>query len=238
MRSLITPRPLAREGQRGGGPGWRSARIAKALFGVRILVAAGAFGLCGGVAPALTAPASKPEAAPLQTARLPARAGTGIGTLWQQDARFVDEHGRATTLQDLAGRDTVVAMEYSSCRFLCTMYWRRLLDIQTEADRLQRPLQFIVISLEPEKDTPAAWREYRKIRGLSRDNWHFLTSDRPSTDRIARWLGVRWWYYENNIMHDFRVMRFNPSGRLEQVMEQFDQSAADFLGPAPHTASR
>ncbi len=149
--------------------------------------------------------------------------------LWQLRNEFVDEFGTRAKLPHWAGPQTIVAMEYSACKFVCTINWRRLIDIQDEADRRQLPLRFLIISLDPANDSPAAWRDYRKLRGIQRSNWHFVTGNRLATNHVARVLGVKWWYFNDAIVHDFRVLRVNDRGDIQAVMERFDELASDFL---------
>ena len=161
--------------------------------------------------------------APPPTANTPPRG------LWAQGEVFVDDKGQQLTLASLSGHPTVVAMEYTDCRFVCSINWRTLVQIQDQADGLKQDLQFVIISLNPEVDTPELWQEYRRVRKLDRANWHFLITDRANTNRIAAWLGVRWWYYESHIMHDLRILRFDGSGSLKHVLENLDTPVEDFL---------
>lgn len=160
-----------------------------------------------------------------------ALAGTPNPTLglWAVPGEFVDDGGQRLTLGRLAGPDTVVAMEYSACRFVCTTAWRKLSEIQAEADRRGLALRFVMISIDPASDSPALWREYRAARGLQRDNWVFLTGNRAATDAAARWLGVRWWWYDGQVMHDFRILRLDRQGQVRRAMLAHDLSAAQFL---------
>lgn len=159
---------------------------------------------------------------------LSARAASG---LWALPGEFLDESGRARRLAEFAeGSElTIAAMEYTECRFVCSIAWRRLLDVQTEADKLGRKVRFLVISLDPEHDTPALWREYRKLRGIQRDNWVFLTGKRPATDQAIAQLGVHWWRYDGNLMHDFRIVRVGAQGQTVRVLDNYDQPPASLL---------
>ena len=149
--------------------------------------------------------------------------------LWRLPGRFVDEHERPHILADFAGQPAIVAMEYSECRFVCTVNWRKLTEIQVEADRRGQKLRFFIISIDPEHDTPTLWREYRQMRGMKRDNWHFLTGKRADTDLVAKTLGIRWWLYDGRVMHDFRILRLDARGQVLRAMDAFDISAASFL---------
>ena len=120
-------------------------------------------------------------------------------------------------------------MEYSACRFVCSVYWRRLQQLQQEADRRALEVQFVILSIDPENDSPASWREYRKARGLARSNWHFLTATRAVASRAAALLGVRWWYLDGHLMHDFKIVRLDAEGGIAAAMTTFDEPVDPLL---------
>lgn len=151
------------------------------------------------------------------------------GGLFTIPEPWLDENGQRVTLGQWRGRPTVVAMEYSACRFVCSAYWRRLVQLQAEADRRGLDLQFVILSIDPEHDTPADWRAYRKARELARGNWHFLTGTRAMTTRAAALLGVRWWYDEDHLMHDFRIVRLDDAGGVAAALTRYDEPVAAIL---------
>ncbi len=169
----------------------------------------------------------------LAAAALALAAGPGhaAASLFAFDDAWVDEQGRAVRLAQWRGRPTVVAMEYSACRFVCSLAWRRLLQLQQEADRRGLALQFVVLGIDPDNDSPAAWQDYRRARGLARENWHFLTAGRGATTRAAGLLGVRWWYADGHLMHDFRIARLDAEGAVAAAVGTYDEDLDKLLAP-------
>jgi cytochrome oxidase Cu insertion factor (SCO1/SenC/PrrC family) len=102
-------------------------------------------------------------------------------------------------------------------------------DIQAEADKRKLDVKFLVISLDPKNDNPAQWREYRRVRDLKRDNWTFVTGNRAATDKVVATLGIKWWIFDDSIMHDFKLIRLDKDGRTAATMVAFDASAYEFL---------
>ncbi len=160
-------------------------------------------------------------AALLCGAALPA----GAVNLYRDDIRLTDDHGAAVTLADWRGRPAVLTMEYSGCRFTCSALVSWLKAAQAAADARGRALDFIVISLDPQNDTPAAWTRYRRSRGLERSNWHFLTAAGRDTPVLARRLGIAYWREEEHIVHDFKLLRVDAAG---EVIRSVDSYGADF----------
>lgn len=142
---------------------------------------------------------------------------------WQTD------NNATVTLAKWKGRAVILAMEFSNCRFICSINLQKLKEIQDEADKRKLELEFVIVSIDPAHDTPASWRSYRASRSLERTNWRFLTGDRAATERIAALLGVKWWYYDEHLMHDFKIFRLAPDGRIVGIMKTFDMTAAELL---------
>lgn len=142
---------------------------------------------------------------------------------------FVDDRGQTVTLQAWTGRPAIVTMEYSNCRFICSITLQRLKEVQAAADQARREFDFIVLSIDPKNDTPEAWTRYRKTRELDRDNWRFLTASVGDTPGLARRLGVHYWLYDEHIMHDFRLLRLNEAGEIIKVMDAYDADPHEFV---------
>jgi protein SCO1/2 len=126
-----------------------------------------------------------------------------------------------------------MAMEFSECRFICSTSLRKLQEVHAEATRRKLDIEFVLVSLDPKNDTPAAWQKYRKARDLPHTNWTFLTGSRQATDRMVQALDVHWWYYDEHIMHDLKIVRLAPNGKIVGEMKTFDMTAAEFLDERP-----
>ena len=74
-------------------------------------------------------------------------------------------------------------------------------------------MNFAVITHDPERDSPSEWTHYRNSRGLTQANWHFLTCTPRDTRRVARFIDVDYWRYDNHVPHDFRIVLFDAKGR-------------------------
>ena len=120
-------------------------------------------------------------------------------------------------------------MKYNACRFICSVHWRRLVEIQLAADEKGVAVQFVVPGIDPEQESPALWREYRLARGLTRDNRHFLTGTRSMTTRAAALLGERWWFDEGHLLRDFRIVRLDTECRAAVTRDDYARPAAELL---------
>ena len=136
--------------------------------------------------------------------------------------RWVDDKGQSVQLQHWHGRPAILTMEFSNCTFVCSITLKRLQDLQAAMDRRGKQLDIIVVSIDPKNDTPASWTAYRRARGLDRPNWIFLTGKEADTARLARLVGIAYWYYDEHLMHDFKLVRIDPDGRIRKMLDTFD----------------
>lgn len=158
-------------------------------------------------------------------------ASGAASSLYTLGTRFVDDHGSPVELDRYRGRPAIVTMEYSNCRYICSATLARLKQLQALADRRGVTIDFLVLSLEPDKDTPSAWTQYRAERRLDRPTWHFLSARPEDVPRLAQTLGIRYWRVEGHLMHDFRLVRLNPVGEIDVVVDRLDADLGALLMP-------
>ena len=128
-------------------------------------------------------------------------------------ATWRDSDGSEFKFSSARASRVVVTMAYTACRQVCSPTILVLNDLQQKLDELKQPAEFIVVTLDPQNDSPAEWLDYRKRRGLTRSNWRFLTGSESDTRRLARLLEINSWTYHEHIVHDFRIVVFDPHWR-------------------------
>ena len=112
----------------------------------------------------------------------------GLPYLW------VNDKGQAQQFNHWRGRSAILTMEFSNCTFVCSITLKRLQDLQAAMDRRGKQMDILVVSIDPKNDTPASWTAYRRDRHLDRPNWTFLTGNEADTARLARSVGIAYWY--------------------------------------------
>ncbi len=149
--------------------------------------------------------------------------------LYRQPGLWLDDRARPFELTALRGRPTVLTMAYGACRRVCATSLRVMTQLQSLADERGLDLNFVVVGLSPEQDTPADWAQLRAERHLERANWQFLSGDEGSTRRLARRLAIRYWRYGEHTLHDFRIVMLSDDGRLIRQLDAADQPLASLL---------
>lgn len=125
---------------------------------------------------------------------------------------WTDADGAARTLDDYKGRPVVMTMSYTACRKTCSNSMQVMRRMQQILDRRGRQASFVVVSYDPARDTPQQWRRYREARRLPA-TWHFFSGGEADTRRLAEFLELNYWVYDDHVMHDFRIVLFDAQGR-------------------------
>lgn len=107
-----------------------------------------------------------------------------------RQARWTDSNGATLQLASVRAPWVVMTMAYTACRRTCSTSTLVLADIQRQLDLIDQRADFVIVSFDPANDSPQAWDDYRRKRGLVRDNWHFLSGGAGDTQRLARILDV------------------------------------------------
>lgn len=148
-------------------------------------------------------------AAPLAAAPVSAR------SLYQLDATWTNDAGRATTLAVLSGRPVVLAMMFTNCEYACPVLVR---DMQRLRDLLpaetQARTQFVLVSFDTARDTPVALKTYRERMALD-GSWTLLHGETGAVQELAMLLGMKFKQdARGQFAHSNLITILNPAGEI------------------------
>jgi cytochrome oxidase Cu insertion factor (SCO1/SenC/PrrC family) len=142
---------------------------------------------------------------------------------------WIDDASSAFALGSLAGTYTVATMAYGACQKVCSTSVRRVEELHDLAERRHLSLNFVVFGLDPSADKPSDWAAFRAERKLAFSNLQFLSGSATATQKMASWLGVRYWRYGEHTMHDFRIVLVSPAGRIIRSIDHFEDDITELL---------
>jgi protein SCO1/2 len=131
-------------------------------------------------------------------------------------------------LTHLRGRAVVLAFGCTACG-ACPDLLPRLEDVARGlGDAPGRRVFFLMVTVDPARDTQAALREFGRTRGLRAPAWLFLTEDRPGqTDVVARRYGVHVRRAGERVDADCAVTLIDGDGRIRARQDVGSVSALD-----------
>ena len=99
--------------------------------------------------------------------------------------QLVDQDGKLRDQTMFEGKVSLVAFFFATCSGFCPALIDKLKEIESVA-KDQPNLQFVVMTVDPERDTAERLKLYAKNRRLSDKNWVLLTGDRSTIFSIAK----------------------------------------------------
>ena len=136
------------------------------------------------------------------------------------DFTLEDADGRPVRLANFKGRVVVLYFIYASCPDVCPLHSAAIAGIQRAINPtpMKDLIQFIAVTTDPVRDTPAVMRSYGATHGLDDANWKFLTSstDKPdATRKIAELYGLKFTPGDGgHLMHGVVTHLIDKSGNL------------------------
>jgi len=168
------------------------------MKGVRLYVLLFA-GVTAGCAP-LPTPAQSPrhEVAPNQS-------------LFSYPWSWTDEQGQPAPFARWRGQPLVVTAIFTQCRATCPRTVAKLRQVYERFQKEGRSVQFLVVTLDPENDTPDVLLRFKASSGLP-DAWHLLSGSPADTRDLRDTLGIHVIEDGPHLLHDGRIVVFDPQG--------------------------
>lgn len=119
-----------------------------------------------------------------------------VDSIWHttKDIRLVNQLGDTVNLYDQSGKIIVLDFFFTSCGSICPKLTRNMATLQQsfmkggEAHKKQVDtsiIQFISITVDPQRDSVPVLREYANKMGVVADNWWLLTGNREAIYKFA-----------------------------------------------------
>jgi cytochrome oxidase Cu insertion factor (SCO1/SenC/PrrC family) len=111
---------------------------------------------------------------------------------------LVNQDGKTVRFFDDVLKDKVVVVNFifTNCEGACPLMTHKLTLVRDKLEgHIGKPIQFVSLSLDPQRDTPAAMKEFSKKHNADHEGWVFLTGKPDHLDAIIKRLGQ----YTNDI---------------------------------------
>jgi protein SCO1/2 len=157
------------------------SRFTTAVRRLAALVAVAGLAACA-PHPAAEAPSREPSGGRVRPVSDTAYSVYELASTWR------DQQGRERTLSSLRGRPQLVAMVYTHCSTTCPI----TVDQMKRIERESADVGLVLVSLDPDHDSPHRLAEYAHERGLDAARWTILTGGASDVRELAATLGVRY----------------------------------------------
>ena len=150
-------------------------------------------------------------------------------SLYQLDSEWTSDVDRRVRLGVLQGRVQVLVMFFTHCEYACPLIIRDLKRIQSALPPASRSqVDFLLVSLDPERDTPRVLRAYREKASLDTDHWTLLTGRSDDVRELAVLLGVNYRPdARGQFAHSNLITVLNPAGEIAFQQSGLDRPAGE-----------
>jgi len=181
---------------------------------------------CFSTVHAAAATATTTGVARADTANLPG------DSVYRLDAALTDQDGHALRFADNRGRPRVVSMFYTSCKVVCPLIVDTLRATEHALGDAERErLGVLLVSFDPENDTPAALKAVADKRHLDTARWTLARADTHDVRRIAAVLGVQYRQLQNHeFSHSSALVLLDAQGRIVARSDRLGEADPAFVG--------
>jgi len=178
---------------------------------------------------------SAPSApAPLDLSKLPSRESlVSLGpSLFSLSIALEDQDGRTFDFASLAhDGPTIVSMFYASCDYACPTLIRDLVAIDERLSPAARAkTRIVLVSVDPERDTPAVLARLREGHGVAEPRWTFARArGEEPTRELAAAIGLTYRRLpDGNYNHSSILLALDATGTPRARIDGLKQDAGAF----------
>ncbi len=160
-------------------------------------------------------------------------------SVYQLDSEWTSDFGRRIRLGVLSGRPQVVAMFFTHCEYACPILVHDLRRIeQALPPDVRGKVDFLLVTMDHERDTPAVLREYRSLRRLPAERWTLLHGGAEAVRELAAVLGVNYRRdARGQYLHSNLVTLLDSRGEVVRQLTGLNQDITSFVTAIVETAS-
>lgn len=113
------------------------------------------------------------------------------GSIYWLDGEWTTQANENVRLADFEGKPVMMAMVFTHCGYACPMIVRDMKRIGSRLDD-GADVQYVLVSLDPERDTPEQMQRFATAHRLDPDQWTMLRGSKNQVRMLAAALGIRY----------------------------------------------
>lgn len=137
-------------------------------------------------------------------------------SIFQLESTWENQEGQFIKLSDLKGKNLVVVMIFTNCKTSCPILVADMKKIYSALDKKKlKETSLVLVSIDPQNDTPEKLTEFAKQNGMYGDPWIFLRSNDEHTREFANVLSMNYKQITPvEFSHSNIISIFNKNGEM------------------------
>lgn len=184
-----------------------------------------------GIAGCSPDPRSTAEVPPCCRPALPAANPLTDRSIYHLESVWTSDAGKTLPLSHLRGRTQIVALFFTHCEFACPILVNDLQRIEAALPaKAREDVDFLLVSIDPTRDTPERLREFRAEKSLGLAHWTLLTGAEDDVRELAALLGVNYKRdARGQYAHSNLITVLGPGGEVVSQLKGLNQSIDDLV---------
>ena len=114
-------------------------------------------------------------------------------SIFRLAADWTDDSDKPVRLESMRGRPVVLALFFTNCQHSCPFIVRDMKAMQAALSaKASDRAKFVLVSIDPERDSAAALKEFRMKHKLTGERWSLLTGNHEAVRQLAEKLGFNY----------------------------------------------
>jgi protein SCO1/2 len=142
-------------------------------------------------------------------------------SIFNLQGNWQTQNNDTITLSALKGKVLVMVMIYTSCKAACPRLVADMRNIEEQMPESKLDnLNFVLVSIDPESDTPTRLKAFAKDNLMTAPHWTFLQGTTTSVQEFANVLAVKYKQISPiDFSHSNIISVFNTEGELVHQQE-------------------
>ncbi len=138
-------------------------------------------------------------------------------SIYQAQSEWTTQSDKTLKISDFKGKFVIMSMIYMGCTSSCPMTVAKMKDVdKLLSEKAKNKTNFVLITFDLKRDTPAVMLKYANKNHLSLDRWTFLRSKEEANVReISNLIDFKYKSLPNGeFEHSFALVALDTEGRV------------------------
>jgi protein SCO1/2 len=142
-------------------------------------------------------------------------------SVYKFNGHWTNQDNKKVQLSDYSGKLQLTTMIFTHCDYACPNIIADLQNIQDGlSEKARENLGFLLVTIDPENDTPEKLKKYASNFELDNKNWQFLTGSKDDIYQYSKLLGIQYKKFENGMYgHSNIITLLSTTGEIIYQIE-------------------
>ena len=139
-------------------------------------------------------------------------------SLYELPLAWENETGESFGLSKFSGKPVVLSLIYTSCDAVCPLIVSKVKKIYNAAR--SHNAYFVLVTMDPEVDTPEKLKEFKIKNKVDFKNWYFLRTNTGDTRKFSQVLSFSYKKMQGSghFVHDNKIFLLNEKGIVIEAL--------------------